>query len=83
LKAELIEVEAEINGVDRAVAEARALAVGDPESDTYDLLLASLYEKAGRSTDAIAVLEEVAAAKPSENVTIALARLIQPLRGSS
>jgi len=76
LKADLIRAEGEINGVDAAVAEARALATGDPESNIYDLVSAELYEKAGRRPDAIAVLEKAAAAKPSdEGLTIALARL--------
>ena len=76
LKADLIRVEGEISGVDAAVAKARALAAGDPENNIYDLVLAELYEKAGRSPDAIAVLEKAAAAKPSdEGLTLALARL--------
>jgi putative PEP-CTERM system TPR-repeat lipoprotein len=76
LKGDLIRVEGEINGVDAAVAKARALTVGDPENDIYDRVSAELYEKAGRSQDAIAVLEKAAAARPSdEGLTIALARL--------
>jgi putative PEP-CTERM system TPR-repeat lipoprotein len=76
LKAELIRVESEINGVDAAVAEARALAKGDPENTIYDLVSAELYEKAGRIPDAVAVLEKATAARPSdEGLTIALARL--------
>jgi cellulose synthase operon protein C len=76
LKADLIRVEGEISGVDAAVSEARALAVSDPENNIYDLVSAELYEKAGRSPDAIAVLEKAAAAHPSdEGLTIALAQL--------
>ena len=76
LKADLIRVEGEIIGVDAAVAEAHALAVGDPENDIYDLASAELYEKAGRRQDAIALLEKAAAARPSdESLTIALVRL--------
>jgi predicted Zn-dependent protease len=76
LKADLIRTEGEIIGVDAAVAEARALAVGDPENNIYDLVSAELYEKAGRRPDAIAVLEKATAARPSdEGLTIALARL--------
>jgi cellulose synthase operon protein C len=76
LKAELIRVEGEINGVDAAVAKAHALALGDPENNIYDLISAELYEKAGRIPDAIALLERAAAARPSdESLTIALARL--------
>jgi cellulose synthase operon protein C len=76
LKADLIRVEGEIIGVDAAVAEARTLAVGDPENNIYDLVSAELYEKAGRSKDAIALLEKAAAARPSdEGLAITLAGL--------
>jgi putative PEP-CTERM system TPR-repeat lipoprotein len=76
LKADLIRVEREINGVDAAVARARALATSDPGDNIYDLVSAEVYEKAGRLRDAIAVLEKAIAAKPSdEDVAIDLARL--------
>ena len=76
LKADLIRVEGEIDGIDAAVAKARALATSDPENNIYDLVSAELYEKAARTSDAIAVLENATAAKPSdEGVAIALARL--------
>jgi tetratricopeptide (TPR) repeat protein len=76
LKADLIRIEAEINGVDAAMAEARAIAAADPGIGTYDLVLVELLEKAGRSKDAIAVLEKVIAATGSdERLIIALARL--------
>ena len=76
LKADLIRVEGEIIGVDAAVAEARALATGDPENNVYALVSAELYEKAGRSPEALAVLEKATAARPSDDgLTVALARL--------
>src|SRR5271166_1695186 len=76
LKAQLIRVEGEVNGVDAAVAKAHALAAEDPDNNIYDLVSAELYEKAGRIPEAIAVLEKAAAARPSdEGLTIALARL--------
>jgi len=75
LKADLIRVEAEANGVDAAAAEARAFAAGDPENDIYDLVMAGLYEKAGMSKDAITVLERAVAARSSADVAIALADL--------
>jgi len=76
LKADLIRVEAEINGVDAAVAKAHALAASDPDNDIYDLVSAELYEKAGRIPDAIALLEKATVARPSDqNLSIALARL--------
>jgi putative PEP-CTERM system TPR-repeat lipoprotein len=76
LKADLIRAEGEVNGLDTAVAKARALATADPGNNIYDLVLAELYETAGRPRDAIAVLEKAAAAKPSdEGLAIALAQL--------
>jgi putative PEP-CTERM system TPR-repeat lipoprotein len=75
LKSDLIQVEAEINGLDAAVAKARALAKDDPGSNNYDLTIAALYEKAGRPADAIASLEKAAAEKPSDDgLAIALSR---------
>ena len=76
LKADLIRVEGETIGVDAAVAKARALSAADPGNNIYDLTSAELYEKAGRSADAIAVLKKATAAKPAdEDLAIALARL--------
>jgi putative PEP-CTERM system TPR-repeat lipoprotein len=76
LKADLIRIEGELNGVDAAVAKARALAAGDPENGIYDLVSAELYEKAGRSPEAIGALEKATVARPSDDgLTVALARL--------
>jgi predicted Zn-dependent protease len=76
LKVDLIQVEAEINGVDAAAAKARAFATDDPKNIIYDLTSAELYERAGRIPDALAVLEKASAANASdENLTTALARL--------
>ncbi len=67
LKADLIRVEGEMNGVDAAVTNARAMAKDDPDTNIYDLVSSELYEKAGRTADAIAVLEKAVAAKPSDD----------------
>jgi putative PEP-CTERM system TPR-repeat lipoprotein len=76
LNGDLIRIESEIDGVDAAVAKAHALAKDDPDTDVYDLVSAELYEKAGRTTDAIAVIEKAVAAKPSDDgLLIASARL--------
>jgi putative PEP-CTERM system TPR-repeat lipoprotein len=76
LKADLIRVEGEINGLDAAISKAGALAKEDRDSNVYELVAAELYEKAGRTADAITSLEKAVAAKPSDDgLTIALSRL--------
>ena len=76
LKADLIRIEGEMNGVDAAVAKAQALAKDDPDNNIYYLVAAELYEKAGRTPDAIAMLEKAVAARPSDDALIsALAQL--------
>ena len=76
LKGDLIRVEDEMNGVDAAVAKAQSLAKDDPNSNMYYLVAAELYEKAGRTPDAIAILEKTVAARPSDDALIsALAQL--------
>jgi putative PEP-CTERM system TPR-repeat lipoprotein len=76
LKADLIRIESEVNGLDAAIAKAHALAKDDPDNTVYDLVTAELYEKAGRSADAIATLEKAIGAKPSDDgLATALARL--------
>jgi cellulose synthase operon protein C len=76
LKADLIRVEAEIDGLDAALARAHELAKDDPENNIYALVSAELSEKAGRPQDAVALLETAVAARPSDDgPTIALSRL--------
>ena len=76
LKADLIRLEAEIDGLDAALAKARAFTKDDPENGIYDLVSVELYEKAGRPQDAVALLETAVAARPSaDSLTTALSRL--------
>ncbi len=76
LKADLIRVEAQIDGVDAAVSKASLLAKDDPENNVYALVSAELYAKAGRSKDAQAVLEKAIVDRPSDkSVAIALSRI--------
>ena len=76
LKGDLIRVEAEIDGLDAALAKAHAFAKDDPENNIYDLVSAELYEKAGRPRDAVALLETAVAARPlRRGLAIALSRL--------
>ena len=76
LKGDLIRVEAEIGGLDAGLAKARKFAKDDPGNILYDLVSAELYENAGRKPEAIALADQVAATKPSDdNLTLALFRL--------
>jgi len=76
LKGDLIRVEAEISGLENGLAKARRFADNDPGKSIYDLVSAELYEKAGRGRDAVALLDKVAATRPSDdNITLALFRL--------
>ena len=52
------------------------MANDDPKSNVYYLVAAELYEKAGRTPDAIAMLDKTVAARPSDDALItALAQL--------
>ncbi|MBV8120816.1 MAG: PEP-CTERM system TPR-repeat protein PrsT [Alphaproteobacteria bacterium] len=76
IKANLIRVAAEIGGVDAGLAEARELAKKGPDNPIYDLVSADLLEKAGRSKEAIGLLEHDLAAKPgNDDIRAALAGL--------
>jgi len=66
LKADMIRVIAEADGVDAAVAKAQSYAYADPASDTYDLISADLYDKAGRKTEVQAVLEKATNLRPTD-----------------
>lgn len=76
IKAELIRIAAKIGGVDAGLAEARDLAKKDPDNVLYDLVSADLLGQAGRSKEAIGLLERDLAAKPNDDSLVtALARL--------
>jgi cellulose synthase operon protein C len=76
IKADLIRVAGDIGGVDAGLAEARDLAKNDPDNPLYDLVSANLLDQAGRSKEAIGLLEHDLANKPTdERLTIALSRL--------
>jgi predicted Zn-dependent protease len=66
LKADLIRVDAEVDGVDQAVSRAREFAASDPANGIYDVVSADLYEKAGRGQEAVALLEKAIAARPAD-----------------
>ncbi len=68
IKANLIRVAAEIGGVDAGLAEAHDLARQDPDNPTiYDTVSAELLDKAGRSKEAIGLLERDLLAKPKDD----------------
>jgi putative PEP-CTERM system TPR-repeat lipoprotein len=76
LKADLIRADAEIDGVDAAIAKARESAASDPGDSIYDVVSAELYEKTGRGEEAVSLLEKSAAARPTDKgLPPALARL--------
>jgi putative PEP-CTERM system TPR-repeat lipoprotein len=76
LKADLIRVEAEADGLAAGLAKARGFAKDDSDNPNYDIVAAELYEKAGKSADAQALLERAAAARPSQDeLTLALSAL--------
>ena len=76
LKADLIRVEAKIDGVDAAVSKASLLEKDDPKNNIYALVSAELYDNAGRAKDAQAVLEKAIVDRPSDkSVAIALSRI--------
>src|SRR5260370_5354919 len=71
LKGDLIRVEGEIDGLEAGLAKARAFAQDDPGNPVYDMVSAELWEKAGRSADAVMLLEKAVAARPSEDSLVA------------
>jgi len=76
LKADLVRVTAQLDGVDAAVSRAILYAKDDPDSDVYPVVASQVYENAGRWDDATALLEKALAARPTDDVlTVALARV--------
>jgi cellulose synthase operon protein C len=76
LKAELVRVTAQLDGVDAAISRANLYAKDDPNSSAYPLVADQIYENAGRWDDAAALLEKAVAARPTDDaLTMALARL--------
>ena len=76
LKADLVRVETAADGLAAGLAKARDFAKADPDNPIYDIVSAELYEKAGKSTDAQALLERAAAARPAnDELTLALTAL--------
>ncbi len=76
LKADLLRADAEIDGVDTAVSKARESAASDPGNSIYDVVSAELLEKAGRGQQALALLENAVALRPTDaGLAPALTRL--------
>jgi len=72
LKGDLIRVEGEINGVDAATAKAQSLAKDDPGNNIYYRVATELYERSGRTGDAIAMLDKAVATRPTDDALILL-----------
>jgi cellulose synthase operon protein C len=76
LKGELIRIDAKIGGLDAGLSKAREFAKGDPNNPLYDLISAELLQSAGKSKEAIVLLDTAIVAKPGEDsLTGALARI--------
>jgi putative PEP-CTERM system TPR-repeat lipoprotein len=76
IKAQLIRVEEKIGGLGAGLAKAQSFAKSDPDSSRYDLVSADLYERAGKRSEAIALLKKTASARPADDsVAIALSDL--------
>ncbi|MBV8740002.1 MAG: PEP-CTERM system TPR-repeat protein PrsT [Alphaproteobacteria bacterium] len=67
IKANLIQVAADIGGIDAGLAEARDLARKDPDNLIYDMVSAELLDKGGRGKEAIGLLERDLASKPTND----------------
>lgn len=75
VKLELIRTEADIGGIDAGLAKAHDFASKDPTNPAYDIVSAELLEKAGRTSDATALLENRREKQPA--IFLALAQLYQ------
>ncbi len=76
LKGEMVRVEAAIGGLEAGLAKARRFSNEDPGNSLYDVVSAEIYENAGRRREAIALADQVAATRPSDNnLTLALFRV--------
>jgi tetratricopeptide (TPR) repeat protein len=70
VKADLIRVEADINGLYAGLAKAKSFAKDNPGNPLYRILSAELYEKAGRQDDAVDQLEQAIKERPSADAAI-------------
>ena len=68
LKADLIRITADLDGVDTAVSRANLYAKDNPNDGIFPLVAAEMYENAGRWSDATNLLEAAAAAVSSKLV---------------
>jgi predicted Zn-dependent protease len=72
----LIRVEAEIGGLGAGLAKAHSFAKDDSGNSLYGVVSVELHENAGRSREAMALTDKVAATHPSDdNLILALFRL--------
>jgi hypothetical protein len=67
LKADLLRVDTEIDGVDRGVLRPQEFAEEDPDNGLYARVKAAFLEKASRTGPATALLEQAVAARPLDD----------------
>ncbi|HUC10376.1 MAG TPA: XrtA/PEP-CTERM system TPR-repeat protein PrsT [Stellaceae bacterium] len=76
LKADLIRITAQLEGIDAAISLANYYAKDDPSTNIFILAGDQVYENAGRWDDAAALLQKALAARPNDDGLItALAQL--------
>ncbi len=76
LKADLVRMSAQLDGVDVAVSKANLYAKDDPTNNLYPIVASEVYEKAGRWDEATGLLEKAIAAQPADDaLSEALARV--------
>lgn len=73
IKAQLIEVEGQVGGLEAGLNKARSFAKDDPDKAWYDIISARLYEQFDKRADATALLEKAVNTWPAnDDVVIAL-----------
>jgi putative PEP-CTERM system TPR-repeat lipoprotein len=67
LKADLIRITEELDGLDSAISLANFYAKEDPATNAYTLTAEQIYENAGRWEDAANLLQKALAARPNDD----------------
>jgi putative PEP-CTERM system TPR-repeat lipoprotein len=76
LKADLVRITEQLDGLDSAISLANFYAKEDPDTNVYTLAAEQIYENAGRWEDATNLLQKALAARPNDDgLTTALVQL--------